>query len=155
GPSATPVTVQFLSTPSGAVAPSDYTSVAGALSFAPNVTVQTITVPVIGDAAVEPNETFTVNLSSPVNATLADGGAVGTIYDDDSTRELFINDALIVEGDSGTTNLVFTVVMSDTSPAPVTVQFAASNSSAVVPNDFLSTSGVITFAPGSTTQTLT
>jgi Calx-beta domain-containing protein len=154
-PSATPVTVQFLSTPSGAVAPSDYTSVAGTLSFAPNVTVQTITVPVIGDAAVESDETFTVNLSSPVNATVADSAAIGTIYDDDSTRDLFINDALIVEADSGTTNLVFTVVMSDTSPAPVTVQFATANSSAVTPNDYLTTSGVITFAPGSTTQTLT
>ena len=36
----------------------------------PGVTSQTVTVPVIGDGVTDPNETFTLNLSSPVGATL-------------------------------------------------------------------------------------
>jgi hypothetical protein len=38
----------------------------------------------IGDTAVEPNETFLVNLSLPTNVTLGDPQAVATIIDDDS-----------------------------------------------------------------------
>jgi Calx-beta domain len=44
---------------------------------------QTVTVYIIGDTIVEGTETFFVNLSNPVNATIADGQGVGTIIDDD------------------------------------------------------------------------
>ena len=40
--------------------------------------------PILGDTTVEANETFTVNLSNPVGATLADASATGTITNDDS-----------------------------------------------------------------------
>ena len=47
-------------------------------------TSQTVTVFIIGDTIVENNETFFLNLSNPVNATVAKGQGVGTIIDDDS-----------------------------------------------------------------------
>jgi len=40
-------------------------------------------VPVIGDTAVEQNETFFLNLAAPVQATINDGEAVCTIVNDD------------------------------------------------------------------------
>ena len=43
----------------------------------------TISVKVKGDATREPDETFSVVLSSPVNATLAVTSATGTIVNDD------------------------------------------------------------------------
>ena len=49
---------------------------------------QTITVQVNGDTVVEPDETFFVNLSNPVNATLLDAQAVGTIVNDDVTTPI-------------------------------------------------------------------
>jgi hypothetical protein len=55
----------------------------GTLTFAPGETSQTITVNVVGDATIEPNETFFVNLSNPTNALLGDGQGLGTILDDD------------------------------------------------------------------------
>jgi hypothetical protein len=42
-------------------------------------------VTIIGDKIAEPTETFTVVLSSPVNATIADDTGVVTILDDDPT----------------------------------------------------------------------
>ena len=36
-----------------------------------------------GDVLDEVDETFTVTLSNPANATIADGSAIGTITDDD------------------------------------------------------------------------
>ncbi|KAG1467524.1 hypothetical protein G6F57_012974 [Rhizopus arrhizus] len=52
--------------------------------FPPGTTTQTITVLVNGDTTVEPDETFQVNLSNPVNASVADGSAVVTIVSDDA-----------------------------------------------------------------------
>jgi hypothetical protein len=42
---------------------------------------------VIGDAAVEGNEIFAVNVTNVMNASLGDGAGVGTIVDDDQTAE--------------------------------------------------------------------
>jgi hypothetical protein len=68
-----------------AVAPDDYFSVPTTqLSFAADETSKTITVLVRGDTTFEPNETFFVNLSSPVNATIGDPQGKGTITNDDA-----------------------------------------------------------------------
>lgn len=67
------------------VADNDYAAKTGTLSFAPNETTKTVPVVVNGDTRVEPDETFNVTLTSPTNATLADGQGVGTIVDDDDT----------------------------------------------------------------------
>ena len=153
--SATPVTVGFATSTSSATAPSDFAMAAGTLTFAPGTTAQNVTVAVVGDVAVESDEFLTVTLSNPTGATLGDGSASATIFDDDTTRQLVINDATVAEGNSGTTNLVFTVFLSEAAPSPVTVEFVTSASSAVSPSDFAQTSGTLTFAPGATLQTIT
>lgn len=54
------------------------------LNFPAGQTSLTVTVFVIGDMVVEGNEQFFLNLSSPVNATIADNQGLGTIVDDDT-----------------------------------------------------------------------
>ena len=76
------VTVAYATQDGTAVAGSDYTAASGTLRFEPGVTSHTIRVAILDDAATEPTETFTVELSDPVRATLADGTGVGTITDD-------------------------------------------------------------------------
>ncbi len=61
------------------VAGADYTSTSGTVNFATGEQVKTINVPICSDAVNDPNETLLVNLSSPVNATIADNQATGTI----------------------------------------------------------------------------
>ena len=61
----------------------DFLPVSGTLHFAAGETTKTILVPVVGDFEHEPTETFSVNLSNPVNAEFQDSQAVGTIVDDD------------------------------------------------------------------------
>ena len=59
------------------------------MTFAPGDTTKTVTVQVNGDTAVEPNETFFVNLSNATgNATIADDQGVGTIVNDDHAGDL-------------------------------------------------------------------
>jgi bacillolysin len=66
-----------------AVAPGDYTAKSGTVSFASGETQKTVGVVVKGDAAVEPNETFFLNLSVPTNGTLIDAQGKATIVTDD------------------------------------------------------------------------
>ena len=49
---------------------------------------RTITVPVTGDLLDEIDETFTVTLTNPTNATITDGIGLGTITDNDPTPTL-------------------------------------------------------------------
>ncbi|MBN9518877.1 autotransporter-associated beta strand repeat-containing protein, partial [bacterium] len=78
------VTVNYLTADGTAtVADGDYAAAAGTLTFLPGETTKTVTVLVAGDAANEADETFTVTLSSPTNATVATGTGTGTITNDD------------------------------------------------------------------------
>jgi len=87
-PSGLPVTVKYDTSDGTATAGSDYTATNGDLTFAPGETSKTISVPVLDDALVEPDETINLKLSNPVNATLgAVSSAVITVADDDSGGE--------------------------------------------------------------------
>jgi uncharacterized delta-60 repeat protein len=77
------VTVNYATADGTANAPTDYQATSGSLSFAPGEISKTVTVFVNGDTTVEPNETFTVNLSSALNATILGGVGTGTIINDD------------------------------------------------------------------------
>jgi hypothetical protein len=55
----------------------------GRLTFAAGTTSQVVKVPIKGDIRDEKNEKFSVLLSGPVGATIADGTATGTIKDND------------------------------------------------------------------------
>jgi hypothetical protein len=102
-----------------------------------------------GDVLNEKDETFLVNLTNPVNATIADNQAIGTILNDDSAPALLINDVEITEGDSGTKNLTFTVTLSKASGQNITVNYATADGIARSTSDYVAKNGTLTFAPGS------
>jgi hypothetical protein len=77
------ITVNYSTTNGTATAGSDYTATTGTLTIPAGSTTGTINVPIINDTLVEPNETFTVNLATPVNATILDGQGIGTIISED------------------------------------------------------------------------
>ena len=65
----------------------DFTAANDTLTFMPGDTTATFTVATAEDTTDEPDETFTVTLSSPSNATLAtDPTAAGTIEDNDAAN---------------------------------------------------------------------
>jgi len=82
--SANKVTVAYATKDGTAKAGSDYTVANGTLTIAAGTTTEKIKVTVNGDTAVEPDESFTLQLSSPVNATIAKAVGTGTIRNDDS-----------------------------------------------------------------------
>ena len=153
-PSANTVTVDYATVDGSATAPSDYTAGSGTLTYAPGQTNKQITILVNGDTAIETNETVTVNLSNPTNATITTASGTATITNDDTAPTLTIaSPAALTEGNAGTTvNAVFTVTLSAISANTVTVDYASVDGSATAPSDYTASSGTLTFAPGQTNQ---
>ncbi len=79
------VTVACVSEDGTALADQDYEGEVGILALEPGQTVGKIRVAVLDDTLDEMDETFTMVLSDPAHATLADGTATGTIEDDDAS----------------------------------------------------------------------
>jgi len=83
-PSSDPLTVDYYTSNGTATAGSDYVTAGGTLTFAANETSKMVSVTVNGDTAVEPNETFYVNLANPsAPALISDSQGTGTINNDD------------------------------------------------------------------------
>ncbi len=155
-PSNQTVTAQFATSNGSATAGSDYQSASGTVTFPPNSTSQIVSVDVFGDGLDEPDETFNVTLSAPVNATIATATGTATILDDDDALpSLSIGDVSVTEGNSGAVGAVFTVTLSSASAQTVTVTYGTADVTAAAPGDYSTTSGTVTFTPQQTTQTVT
>jgi len=77
------VSVSFTTANGSAVAPGDFTAKTGTVTIPAGATSGTLAVAIVGDTSIEPDETFTVNLTGATNATIGDGQGVGTIQNDD------------------------------------------------------------------------
>ena len=91
------VTVSYRTVDGTAVAGSDYTSTSGTLRFDPGTTTRTVGVATLTDDSVEGAERFTVELSGPERATVAEGTAVGTITDEAERRVELVNRTVLPE----------------------------------------------------------
>ena len=154
-PSSHAISVDYGTADGTATAPADYAAGSGSLTFAAGQTSKQVTVLVNGDLLDEANETYFVNLSNPTNATIDDGQGLGTITDNDPLPSLSINDATVVEGNTGTVSATYTVTLNTVSGRSVTVDYATANGSAVAPADYQAANGTLTFTPGQTTRQLT
>jgi hypothetical protein len=130
------VTVDYtVASVGSATAGVDYKPKTGTLKFrlATNGFTQVNTlavVPLIGDTAVEGNETFEVHLSNPQGGggfSIGRGVGTGTIIDDDpvSGVHMSVSDASTVEGDSGNyhRSMRFLVTLSEPSTTEVDVSW--------------------------------
>jgi hypothetical protein len=77
------VTVEYATEDDSAIAGSDYLEASGTLTFPPGVTNLNVTIRVKGDIAIEPDESFFVNLFNPTNASVLVSPGIGTILNDD------------------------------------------------------------------------
>ena len=149
-----PVMVNYRTVGSTALQGTDYEAASGTLTFAPGTTLQTIGIRSREDAEDEPNETFTVTLSNPLGATLQAATGSGTIIDDDAPPPppptLSISDASGAEGGV----LRFRVTLSRVAGRPVMVDYRTVGGTAQQGTDYEAASGTLTFAPGTTLQTV-
>jgi ELWxxDGT repeat protein len=151
-----PFTVDYATVAGGAqpaTPGTDYVETSGTLSFPAGTKSRTFTVTINSDLIDEPAETFLVQLSNSSGPVILDGEAVGTINDND-TATVTINNVTKAEGDSGTTDAVFTVSLNTPYYRDFTVNWATTPGTATEDVDYVASSGIVTFTAGTTTQTV-
>jgi len=153
-PSPRTVRVGYATANGSATGGSDYVPVSGTLTFAPGETSKAVTVQVLGDRSIEPDESFALVLSGAVSATIARAAGTATIRNDD-LAEVSIGDATVAEGNAGVTNAVFPLSLSPAVPFPVTVGYTTASGTAKADEDFTPVTGSVTFAPRQTRATIT
>ncbi|MGI8807007.1 MAG: Calx-beta domain-containing protein [Acidimicrobiales bacterium] len=125
------------------------------VNFAPGERVKTVTVAVNGDTVDEPNETFTVALSLPSGATIADTRGTATIADNDVPTFLAVNDVTLVEGSGDTAEATFTVTRYGKTTVPVSAKWSTRQGSAAAGSDFVAVPLTdLSFAAGEVTKTV-
>ena len=138
--------------PENRVAGADYGATSGELTFSPGDVSKDIRVATFGDENVEQDEYFYVILSSPVNATLVDDTATGTITNDDivtpTQPSLSISDASKAEGDRGSDFMRFPVLLSAHSTQIVTVTVKTYDGSATEGTDYRGAHFSMVIPPG-------
>lgn len=77
-------TVDYKTKDGSAIAGEDYIAKNGTLSFSPGETTKLVKIKIINDEISKPTETFELNLSNPLKATLGEGRSAITILDDDN-----------------------------------------------------------------------
>ena len=152
-PSGLPIMADYATADGTAMAGEDYAATMGTLNIEPGGTSATVEVPIMDDDYYESaEETFHVNLSGAMYATLDDGSAVGTITNEDDPPTLAI-------GDSGATEsagqMTFEITKSGNTRLDATVDWATSDGTARAGEDYANSSGSMTFAPGSTSMSIT
>jgi hypothetical protein len=149
--------VNFATTDGSAtVADGDFASTSGTLSFLPGDSTKNVDVTVNGDTKHETGETFTVDLSGAVNASITDNQGVGTITNDDQVPDISVDDQVTAEGNSpATTTMTFDVTLSNPNDQTVTVDSATNDGTATTADgDYAAATGTVTFNPGQTAQTV-
>jgi sugar lactone lactonase YvrE len=115
------VSVNYATANGTAVAGTDYGQTSGTLVFPAGVTSETISVPISTVATGGPTKTFTLNLSSPVNATISRGQATGSILN--RMTKFFVVDSGTPKtyeyGSGGTSEEISPQLSSDTAPRGV------------------------------------
>ena len=137
-----------------AVAPGDYNATSGTVTISAGGTTTTIAVTIVDDAIDEPDETFTVTLSSPSGAAISSigGTATVTILDNDPLPVLSIADASVAEN-AGSVSL--TISLNAVSGRDVSVQYATADGTAKAGSDYSGVaSTTATIAAGTTSKTV-
>ncbi len=139
----------------------------GSLSFAAGETSKTVQVQVVGDSVQEANETFRLVLSNPVGGGIAFGGvSERVLFNDDTSFSIAATSASKPEGTGGagaTTPFTFTVTRAGEGGIAQNVAWAVAGvtGNGTQPADAADfaggvlPSGVLSFAVGEKTQTVT
>ena len=152
------VTVDYTTSDGTATAGADYTATSGTLTIPAGSTSTTFTVGVLYDILDEANETVTLTISNPTNATISDATGTLTITDDDPTPSIAFNmhedgdDSNLSSSGSGSSKALI-VYLSAAAGREVTVDYAVTGT-ATAGTDFTLANGTLTIPAGYTSGTI-
>ncbi|WP_218653149.1 ELWxxDGT repeat protein [Nostoc sp. TCL26-01] len=137
-----------------ATAPNDYTNTPITVNFAAGETSQTFTIPIANDTLVEGNETINLSLANPTGGAILGSQKNATLVIIDNDVQLaFANSTFSVNEDGTPINQV-TVVRSGLTSTAVSATIQLSNGTATAPADYTNTPITVNFAAGETSRTV-
>lgn len=131
----------------------DFKSLSQVYSFPPGQTSMIFHVKTLEDSLAESHETFGVELMNPANARTEDAVGRGRIFDDDDPEEpvLAVSNVSVAEG-AGVAR--FTMTLERALSRRTLVSFATADGTAVAGEDYLASTGTLTFEVGETSKTV-
>ncbi|MBN1888384.1 MAG: hypothetical protein JW850_10350 [Thermoflexales bacterium] len=156
-PSGRTVTVRYVveapATGHAATGGEDYTPTSGTLSFSPGQVSRALMLTIVNDKDYELAETLVLSLTSSTNATIGARRSLSlSIVDNDSPPlARFGQHGYVTPEEAGSVSV--TVTLSAKSWQTITVGYTTEDWTAVASRDYLTGSGVLTFAPGQTART--
>ncbi len=138
-----------------AIAPNDYNNTPITVSFAEGETSKTVTIPITNDALVEGNETINLSLTNPTGGAILGTQQNATLVIVDNDVQLaFANTTFSVNEDGNPVNQV-TVLRSGLTSTAVSVLIELSDGTATATSDYTNTPITVNFAAGETSKTVT
>lgn len=148
-PAAQDISIQYTTRDHTALAGEDYQTTAGTLMLAAGAKMAEIRVPITGDLIGETDEGFYVVLSTTSPwARLKVAGARGVITNDEPL--VSVRKADVYEGNSGTSNLGFVVMLSRPLTEAVMLDYTTADGSADSATDYTASTGTLDIPPGQT-----
>jgi hypothetical protein len=146
------VSVNYETLADTALVGTDFVAATGALSWADGEDgVKTFTVTIMNDSLVEPDESFTVNLSAAIGGVLiaTPDTATVTITNDDFNGSIKFSSATYSAGETAGTVTV-TAQRTAGSAGTVSADFATGSGTALAGTHFTNTTGTLTWSDGDT-----
>jgi hypothetical protein len=149
-----PVNAQFLTGGGTAVANQDYIPGQGTLTINAGQIAGSISVAVIGDLTVEQDETFLVEISDAVNATINGNRGTATIINDDQGGNIQFSSATYSYVEGSNTGIAVTVTRAGAIGGGVSVRFRTQAGTATPGQDYTEVSTVVNFAANETAKSV-
>ena len=153
-PNFEPVSVNYATSDGTATNGIDYLGTSGTLTFTNGVTTNTFNVPIINNFLITGNRTFNVTLSNPTAPGQLVSPSVATVTIIDSNSGLSFDSATYAINKNGIAATI-NVIRTGYTDSVVSVNFLATNGTAVAGVNYFSTNGTVTFTNGVTTQSFT
>jgi flagellar basal body rod protein FlgG len=148
----TAVTVEFTTADGSATAGDDYATTTQTVEFAEGETTNSVTVAISNDDWAETDETVNLKLSHPTGGAVLGNRdtATLTIRDDEPPQLQFsTNQYSQIEGAGSAT---ITVIRLGSAAGTGTIHYSTDNNTAISGEDYLRTSGTLTFLPGQSSK---
>lgn len=147
-----PATVRFATSDGTASAGQDYLGTNGILLFSDGQTNATVTIALLSDGLIEPDEAFTVGLSDPTNAIIGIASTASVLIQESQCSLSFQRAEYVVEESSG--GVLISVNRAGRSNGSVGVNLTTTEGTAEPGTDYTPTSATLIFAPGDTVKGL-
>ena len=159
------VTFDYIARPGTAGADIDFDEIVASLTIPAGETSALVSVRTEADALIEADESVLVDFFNIEGAAFANGQdrtvVQSVILDDDgtgNTRSVLVGDAILVEGDSGSTDAVFEIRLSQPSDQAISFDYTTIEGSATSNGDFegsnSASDGAVVFLPGQTVASI-